>query len=1020
MPPSALSRIACIVGLGLVALTGRRLPAADLRNVLTDYAITSWSTRDGLPPGNVWALAQDAAGYLWVGSDAGLLRFDGTRFILWAADDPQFAQRPVRSLYSAKDGTLWVGFGDRGGVGRIRQGHTSSFGEPHGLPNGAVMVLTEDATGTLLAGGDAGLFTLTNDRWIELPGEFGLPDMAIYSAFSDDQGNFYVGTEVGVFRRAGDQSRFLQVERFAAEGPIGTTTRDVLGSRRSFTEAASGRVLATVGQFPRSFVQDWSGRVIVNDWNTGYRPVGRDSSRVDGVDEGRGYRLLLDRHRNLWVGTIGQGLWRIRHDDGVDRLRTERATALTGLLSDGIGALIEDRDGNIWAGTTEGLNRLTPRRISQLTTYGIVVGIDLTRDGSVWAGTLDELIRFPGGKETQAVGFPLHDARFRIMHADAGGSLWVATDRYLARLPPGGKKLVPLPQDQSLSRIDLLASDRGGRLWSFASNEGLAFWKDGVLQRVPLPLPDEGRGASMSVLYSDRLGRLWAALTDGRVLVRDPSGTFKIYGADHGLTAGICRQIFEDSDGVLWLAATGGLSKLTGDRFMTVRSDRALPANDLTAIAEDDDGHLWVGSGFGILRISKNEFDAVANGSLLAFQYNLFGRADGLAGMPHAYDNNRRVVRAADGRLWYVTSRGLSMLDPRAFRAPSAVAPVTIEQVSADGRVFAVAPELRLPARTSRLEIVYSQLNLGTQARTRFRYRLEGFDADWVDAGTRRQAFYTNLPPRTYTFHVMAGSANTTWSEPAAVWSFSIQPMFYQTTWFYAAAAMATAVLMWGAYQLRLRQMRQQFALVLRERVRLSREIHDTLLQSLVGVALQFDAVAADVESSSARTQRQFVRMRKQVEEYIREARQTIWDLRLPSVQERTLTATMRDLGEQATTGTATRFIFEVTGEETQCSPKVQEQLMRIGREAISNSLRHARPDHIRMSVSYEPDRIVLQIADDGKGFDSSRLRGNEADHYGLITMRERAEELNGSLEIESELSRGTRIRATVPLRAAA
>lgn len=999
-----------VIALTLIISESLSVRAADLKGVLTDYTITAWNARDGLPPGNVWALTQDAAGYLWVGSDGGLLRFDGVRFVHWEAEDPLFAQKAVRSLHHSPDGTLWVGFGDAGGISRLRDGRIHSYGEKDGLPSGAVMALAEGPDGTLWAGGDAGLFSLHGAHWRKWTADRGLPDLAVYSIFIDSRRHFYVGTETGVFRRLAGAENFEQIE--TAEGAPLAIEDGNLGARRSLTEAASGRVLATVGRFPRSFVEDGSGRVLVNDSNVGFHAIGGPLS-ADSRERGRGQRLLIDRRQNLWIGTIGQGLWRVRSQPDARVMLVERSTSLTGLLSDGIGALLEDREGNIWAGTTEGLNRLTPRRITQLTSHGLVVAIDKTPDGNVWAGTVDELIRFPPGSETPSARLSLNNSRLRTMHADERGTVWVATNRYLARVPAGTSALmqvrnVPVP-------VDLISSDANRGVWLYTQTQG--FWHFTGEQAARFALPAELHGAKVSILYTDRGGRLWAALMDGRVARLTRDGAIDVYGAAQGLNAGVVRQVFEDREGVVWLAATAGLAQFKGGHFVTIRSDAGFPVNDLTAIAEDDADNLWIGSGFGIVRIGRKDFDAVATGAAPAFKHNLFTRSDGLAGLPHAYDNNRRVVRASDGRLWYVTSRGLSLIDPRAFLTSRVPAPITIEHASADGRRLEQSPDIRLPAGTSRVEIVYSQLNLGEPFKTRFRYRLDGFDPQWVEAGSRRQAFYTNLPPRSYRFEVAASTDDGGWLEPA-VWTFAIEPRFYQTSWFYVMVAVALGLTVWALWRLRLRQMQRQFALVLKERVRLSRELHDTLLQSLVGVALQFDAVAADVEASSARTQKQFVRMRKQVEEYIREARQSIWDLRSPTLQRRNLLDALRDLGEHATTAgsSGAAFEFKVTGQAQPCSHKVEEQLLRIGGEAVTNAVRHARATRIEMTVSYDHKLVTLEVADDGCGFDLSRLPVVEEEHYGLITMRERAEELKGALVIASKANQGTRIRAVVPL----
>ena len=308
------------------------------------------------------------------------------------------------------------------------------------------------------------------------------------------------------------------------------------------------------------------------------------------------------------------------------------------------------------------------------------------------------------------------------------------------------------------------------------------------------------------------------------------------------------------------------------------------------------------------------------------------------------------------------------MIDPRAFRESAPQPPMTVEYVTANETRVKAVTGLRLPARTTRLEIGYSELNLSSPLKTRFRHRLEGFDADWVDAGTLRTAFYTNLPPRQYKFRVLASAPDGSWIEPGASLDFSIAPMFYQTNWFIAGVVIVSGLSVWGIWQLRLRKIRQQFALLLGERVRLSRELHDTLLQGMVGVALQFDAIAADVKTNAPGMQRHFVRMRKQVEEYIRDARQSIWELRSPSRQRPNLVSTLRERGEHATADRGIRFELAVTGEPHVGSRKIEDELLRIGQEAVNNAVRHARATVIRVDLVYTRRRSPFRSPTMGAG----------------------------------------------------
>jgi signal transduction histidine kinase len=314
------------------------------------------------------------------------------------------------------------------------------------------------------------------------------------------------------------------------------------------------------------------------------------------------------------------------------------------------------------------------------------------------------------------------------------------------------------------------------------------------------------------------------------------------------------------------------------------------------------------------------------------------------------------------------------------------------------------------------LQIDYTVPELTAPRRTRFRYRLEGFDIDWIAAGRQRQAIYTNLPPGRYRFVVEARTDDDPWQQPAAFWEFSVQPAFYQSGWFLALCAGTVIAAGWMAWRIRVRQVRKQFAMLLGERVRLSREIHDTLLQSLVGVALQCDALANDPEPTPLSSHAGLVRLRRQVEEYIRECRQSLWDLRSPTLAKHDLVTALRTAGERATLAAGITLDVSVDGTPRRCSPRVEEQLLRIGQEAVTNAARHARATRVGLQLTYESDAITLHVLDNGCGFDPADPLHQLQGHCGLISMRERAETVGGTCRITSQAGAGTSISILIPL----
>jgi signal transduction histidine kinase len=508
---------------------------------------------------------------------------------------------------------------------------------------------------------------------------------------------------------------------------------------------------------------------------------------------------------------------------------------------------------------------------------------------------------------------------------------------------------------------------------------------------------------------ADGQGRLWLTAAGGKMTILMPNGERRT----ETLPIGNASATYEDRrTGLFWIGGSSGLARVDGDRVLSVTRDNGFPG-DVFAMVADDAGTLWASVPAGIIRIEQAEFEKAAATPRYQMQYLLFDTSDGSAGAPTGA-GGPNAVRGADGRLWFSTGNGLTIVDPKNLGEPRPAPVVRIESGARNAQRFDPAPGMELPAKTSHLQVEYTSLALTDPARVRFRYRLEGFDNDWIEAGTSRQATYTNLPPGDYRFRVMASNNDGRWNEAGTdTWAFTILPTFYQTRTFYAAIVVAIALLIWAAWAYRVAQVRRQFAMVLAERIRMSRTIHDTLLQGMVGIALQFNDLSKTIEATPG-AREQLGRIRRQVEEYIREARSSIWDLRSPRLEQKTLVDALRDAGDRVTAGTPVRFELAVTGTPRECSPKTAEQLLLIGQEAVSNAVRHAHASHVRMELAFEDERVRLRVSDDGQGFDIDVARQADG-HYGLTSMRERAEEVRGLFNVVSRPGAGTQIEAVVP-----
>jgi signal transduction histidine kinase/ligand-binding sensor domain-containing protein len=991
------------IGLALVwATVSVPLQAVDLRSVLTGYAITSWDVNDGAPEGAVYALAQGRDGYLWLGTDTGLHRFDGMRFRTWASLSPHGLQADlVQALYVARDGSLWAGFGASGGISQIRGVDVHTYSQADGLPRSAVNTILEDSIGTLWAGTDAGLFVFSGGRWEKQQAAHGLPDGAIWAAHLDSSGTLLVAGAAGVFRRSAGSSAFEAVEHFTApSGAKGNTTNQGMPSDEQIwtPRLPSDNVV-------RSITTDGSGRAFVSDLRTAFRSLGGIASTPSN-HPGRGLQLMFDTRGNMWVATGGQGVWRVSGLSSGSDAVVERVTTATGLATEGAFSLLEDRHGNIWAGgSPSGLTRLTPQKFIQVPQESSVTALTMSPKGRVWIGTSDALIdvsapdQQPLLKRRLLVGESI-----RALHADAQGSLWVGTERDLLRLPAGRERFESVAGSKTLRQVDSITAHPQGGVLIADADHGLLHWTEQNGLR-PITLASDQAGTRFITAYTDQRKRVWLASAAGRIGLLDESGAVRLFMPGKGFTAGVTRIIHQDRRGVIWFGGTNGVTRYENDRAVTIEGDERLPIRLVRGITDDRDGYLWIATTSGLLRIHHGEVEKASAAPSYRPTYAFFDKTDGLAGLPRMRSDSTSI-QTQGGSLWFVTGEGITIVPPNGREDDVDVLRVGIDTVTVDDRSVNVAQGLEFPAGVHRLQLDFTVLNLTSAHKTRFRFRLEGVDTDWVDAGSRRQATYTNLRSGEYRFRVAASDALGGWKEPEQPWGFSIRPHFYETRAFMGACGLLVLLAGWGAWTIRLQQERKRFSLVLAERARLSREIHDTLLQGLVGVALQCDVIANDAQSASPAMTDKLIRLKRQAQRYVKEARHAIWNLRSsPAATE--LVEALREFGEQV--GASVEFTVVVNGVTRSLGDDVERELLRIAQEAITNAVLHSHACRINVTVTYSPNDFSLSVSDDGRGFADSHLSGADG-HYGIVSMRERAASIGAELLLDSRPGEGTQV----------
>ncbi len=936
--------------------------------------LTAWTEHTGLPPGEILAMTQDVQGFLWLGTSAGLVRFDGARFVAWGSrGEPPLRARTVPALVAARDGSLWVGFG-AGGISQIRGTDVIDHTGHTGVPQGAVAALLQDRQGAIWVGARQGFSRFRDGGWeaFDHAGE-------VFSLFEDRAGRIWIGTSVGVLVYADDALELRDPNALYVQ---------------NFAEDASGVIWVTD-------VKD-----IVKTLDGGWTPAHAPDVRAPQS----GWRLVPDRHGAIWVAALGGGLLRLTGHDGAVIGRVAYEDMINGAPR----SLFYDRDDNVWVGLRPaGLLRLSQSFVkSDVALEGVtndgVRAIASSPDGSVWVGTGHSLHRF---KDRTREVYDI--AQTRALYTDAQGVAWAFTShgvRFIdERRPPDAG----LPSTIRWDRMMSVVSDPSGALWLCNADQGVMIWRQGVLSRLR-DIPAAWAG-SCSYAHVDRRGRVWLGL--GGALVVYDGESFETYRTEHGLASGLVLAMLEDRTGAFWITTRNGVSRYRNGRFTTLTEVNG-PFDDLAAaLVEDQQGFIWVSvdAGSAIVRLDPAELDKVAADPARQIEYRLFDMSDGIRGELRSLIR-AAGVRDAQGQLWFATGFGVVILDPSKIPPNQRSAPPQIESVSLDGRMIGL-PEagVTLPGRASTLTIEYTAVSVSAASKLRFRYRLEGVEPTWVLAGPRRTVSYADLAPGRYQFRVSATNDGV-WSE-AATWAFVVSPPFYRSSWFLVLSMGALGLMVGAAWWLRLSAVRRQYHLVFEERARMSREIHDTLLQSLAAIGVELENIATQLNPAEARGRESLRRLRRQVVHSLREARESILGLRQNSMESRSLVSALQALADNTTAAQPAHVDLTVDGRPRRCNPDVELQLLRISQEAVTNAIRHGAATHISLVIDFRPEAVALSVSDNGRGFVvGEHLTDTETGtHLGLLGMRERAERVRGTFAITSTVGKGALVEVSVP-----
>lgn len=980
----------------LLLLTWATAARAEPARPLGEFAHTRWMVDQGAPA-DIWTLALSPAGTLWLGTGLGLFRFDGVRFERYALrPGERLTSNNINALHIDPDGAIWIGL-YAGGAARLHEGHVTRFGEAQGLPGGRVLRFARGPDGVLWAAAGDGLARFDGQRWHRVGAERQFHDPGADYVFVDRAGVLWV-----------------------------------VGTRRLYWLAPGRQDFQDTGEFvSRNAVlaQDRGGRIWLADGLLGTRPLpdyagGAPPSvapqAVPSAPRVRAKQMLFAQDGSLWFTDAGVGVQRLRDAAAVPVGRSvsaadglEQFSREDGLPANVVVPVVQGLDGEVWVGSNQGLSSFRPQRLHRLAALASseAAGFTVAAAGDgvmVFSGR--RALRWAPPQPPQEM--PV-DEHFRAVVRDATGTLWMVHADGIWRERDGRREQVWRYAERRNYGVQAFAPDQRGGAWLAAPGAG-------VFHVSPAGLRPEPRlalqGALPTAITVGPDGAAWFGYDDA--LVRLAGEALQAYALKDGARVGRTTTLHVGPSGRLYMGGEAGFARFDGQRFLQLSAEHDDVFQHVSGVVETAAGDVWLNGGRGLVHLPALELARAPASGPLRPHYRVLDWRDGLPGIALQATPVPTLVQDARQRLWVVANGGVAWLDPdRSVGSQRAVA-VDILGLRAGDRNYRPVPDLVLPAGTRSAVIRYSALTLTAADRARFRYRLDGVDADWQDADTRREATYANLGPGDYRFRVLAANSDGAWSSEEAVMAFRIAPLLWQQPFFAVACGVVLLSLLAGAYRLRTRaitaSLKRQLEARHRERERIARELHDTLLQSTQGLILNIQGAVAALPAADL-VRLKVERLLDRADEVAVEARERVMDLRTSAVEGEQLLAALEVIGTAlAVDGVAFRVAGH--GQARLLERTVSDQLACIGQEALRNAFAHAQAARIEVVLSYGFSELVLTVRDDGVGIpDSWVADGGRPGHWGLTGMRERAQAIGARVHLVRPQQGGTTVEVRVP-----
>lgn len=942
-------------------------------------AHVSWTRRDGAP-GDIAALAQTSDGYLWIGSSVGLYRFDGIQFASYPATslDTPLPSWDISGLAAdSKDG-LWIGFHLGGITYLARDGKVTTYNRQNGRGPGAVQKLLCRSNGSVWAIGDGKLLVLRNQRWENFGAQHGLPDNELFTLYFDRAGNLWTSARHRLY---------------------------VLRSGHSAFEIYPTKVFAVV-----DFAEMPNGQLWISDAWRSVRPLLSQSPSAVIPTESLG-RIVIEPSGTIWIAQDYRGLF---HGPA---LQPNAIVQEPDITSEQAEAILRDRDGNIWVGTSRGLDRFQPTPLQTLTHIRVEYysSVAAYPRGGLWIATMAHPLLYVSGRVLTPLG---HEVGSSPIVCDQQGHVWLVdpTTHALMRYNRGGVFETKTPKEVHNMVAQSIGLDRDGAILVAFLTQGL--WRyNGEWERVEnANLPQDDALA----IVRDSEDRVWLGFPDSRIILHDAAG-YHTFSKDQSANLGNTLT-FAMASGKLWAGGANGLAYFNRGAFHRVQLSSENVLRGVSGIAQDKAGNLWLNASGGIFRIAAAEVQKALAGSRHPLNYDLLDEKQGILGSATQLKPTPSAIVEKDGTLWFSTGGHVFSLDPATFTERRPLPDVKLEDVIVNG-VTVLDREHRSRRITmdagslGGLEIDYIGLDLTSPEKITYRYTLVGEDNGWQNAGIRRQAFYNHLSPGNYRFRVIATDGSEV-SELRAPLALTVTPTFYQTTWFYVLCILIILGLLYFIYMLRVQyvttRLRERMRERSSERLRIARELHDTLLQSVHGLMLRFHfATEALPEDEPARQSLQIALAR--ADEVIVEGRRRVQELREEMPDSVDFAAQIATIASELQMDQGINFQVVENGERHELLPNVQTELCRIAHEALLNTLEHSGATTAEVVLIYGSWDFVMKCCDNGVGLAPSILANGKRDgHWGLVGMRERALTIDGSLRLWSSPGNGMEIEVRI------